>query len=331
MRSKSLIPFVLAVIVYGSAFGAGNAGEEAAEFPPGVFTDGQQYRLADLRASGKVVVLYMYEKDCPSCRTKTTTEFNPIVESLKDKPVKFIAIGAGDNAADVRKYVSQTQIKMPVYVDAYSLMEKRYGQTISLNNIYQWRVIGIDGKISGYRPNGEWLDRALAVASWKYKDKGYHASLSAAVEALEWGRYEVGVKALKPALKSPKKEIAESAGKLYEEVKTEAQAWRTEADTAMETDPIAAYDGYTRLKGVFDGDKEFLTGVDAALTKLKADKIVVAELAARKMFTILAAQTAKPTPPPAAQMAASYRTIAKKYPETPTGKMAEALAAEFGG
>ena len=40
--------------------GAGRAGEQAADFPLGEFTDGGRYSLEDLR--GKAVVLYMYEK-----------------------------------------------------------------------------------------------------------------------------------------------------------------------------------------------------------------------------------------------------------------------------
>ena len=42
------------------ARGAGNAGEQAADFPPGDFTDGGRYSLEDLR--GKAVVLHLYEK-----------------------------------------------------------------------------------------------------------------------------------------------------------------------------------------------------------------------------------------------------------------------------
>jgi peroxiredoxin len=43
-----------------AARGAGKAGEQAPEFPPGEFSDGGHYTLADLR--GKAVVLYIYEK-----------------------------------------------------------------------------------------------------------------------------------------------------------------------------------------------------------------------------------------------------------------------------
>ena len=42
------------------ARGAGRAGEQAADFPPGQFSDGGRYSLEDLR--GKAVVLYLYEK-----------------------------------------------------------------------------------------------------------------------------------------------------------------------------------------------------------------------------------------------------------------------------
>jgi peroxiredoxin len=51
---------LLLCLVVPSALGAGRAGEQAADFPPGEFTDGGRYSLEDLR--GKAVVLYMYEK-----------------------------------------------------------------------------------------------------------------------------------------------------------------------------------------------------------------------------------------------------------------------------
>ena len=43
-----------------AAVGAGRAGEQAPDFPPGEFTDGGRYSLEDLK--GKAVVLYLYEK-----------------------------------------------------------------------------------------------------------------------------------------------------------------------------------------------------------------------------------------------------------------------------
>jgi hypothetical protein len=53
-------PLLFLCLVAAVARGAGNAGEQAPDFPPGEFTDGGHYSLEDLR--GKAVVLYLYEK-----------------------------------------------------------------------------------------------------------------------------------------------------------------------------------------------------------------------------------------------------------------------------
>jgi hypothetical protein len=43
----------------GGLTGQGKFGELAPDFPPGLFTDGNQYHLSDYK--GKVVVLYFFE------------------------------------------------------------------------------------------------------------------------------------------------------------------------------------------------------------------------------------------------------------------------------
>ena len=53
-------PVLLLCLTATIARGAGNAGEQAPDFPPGEFTDGGRYSLEDLK--GKAVVLYLYEK-----------------------------------------------------------------------------------------------------------------------------------------------------------------------------------------------------------------------------------------------------------------------------
>ena len=57
MSTSTLLYLCLAA---SAAVGAGRAGEQAADFPPGEFTDGGRYSLENLR--GKAVVLYLYEK-----------------------------------------------------------------------------------------------------------------------------------------------------------------------------------------------------------------------------------------------------------------------------
>src|SRR5687768_4559089 len=134
----SLLSTVLALAALGlpprSASAARPArGAEAADFPPGPFNDGGRYSLKDFE--GKVLVLFFYEQNCPSCREKIPQR-NQVVEQFKGKPVKFIAIGPGDTLTDVKSYVRSTQLKMPVFADTLGIMQHRYGQQISLRNIY---------------------------------------------------------------------------------------------------------------------------------------------------------------------------------------------------
>jgi hypothetical protein len=56
----TVAPLLFLCLVATVARGAGRAGEQAPDFPPGEFTDGGHYSLEDLK--GKAVVLYLYEK-----------------------------------------------------------------------------------------------------------------------------------------------------------------------------------------------------------------------------------------------------------------------------
>src|SRR5688500_486596 len=99
---------------------AGKVGESAADFPPGAFSDGGKYSISDFE--GKALVLFFYEQDCPKCRG-LIPERNKVVEQFKDKPVKFIAVGASAPPAEVASYARGTRLAMPAFADSIGLME----------------------------------------------------------------------------------------------------------------------------------------------------------------------------------------------------------------
>src|SRR4051812_25815517 len=251
----------------------------APDFPPGSFSDGGQYKVSDFQ--GKLLVLFFYEQQCPTCRGEIPDR-NKVVEQFKGKPVKFIAVGAGDPLPDVTAYVRDTKLAMPAFADTFGVMEKRYGQHISLKNIYQFRIIGPDGRIVGNSMTADAVESALKDVKWKYKDAGYDPKLNNIIELLEWNQYEPAVKQLKPLTKAPKG-VGESATKLMEAVKAEGKGWLEEADKAKETDPVTAYDLYVKVAAVFAGDDMAKTA-DAAAKALKSNKAVTEELAARGMY-----------------------------------------------
>jgi peroxiredoxin len=305
---------------------AGQAGEQAADFPPGLFSDGGQYSLADFE--GKVVVLFFYEKDCPGCRGKIP-ERNAVVKQFEGKPVRFFAIAAGDTFQQAKAYGSGTRLAMPVFADPMSLMEARYGQTISLQNIYQFRVIGPDGKIVGYQMNAADIEKALAGVKPKHDPEQYHAKVRPAVELFEWNQHAAGNKALKKLLTNKDKEVAESAAKLQEVVKAEVAQWAEDAGTAADGEPVKAYDLYAKVAAALPKDDELSKKAAEAMKTLKTNKDVKAELDARKQYVKMLAAMGAAQPSQRAEVARFAAGIAKKYPDAPTGKKAAELAEEL--
>jgi thiol-disulfide isomerase/thioredoxin len=302
------------------------AAEPAADFPPGMFTDGGSYRLDDFK--GKVLVLFFYEQQCPSCRASIPKR-NELVEKYKDKPVKFIAVAAGDSLVEAKTYQRETKLAMPTFADSLSLMENSYGLKISLNNIYQMRAIGPDGQVVRLGLMGEGLDRVVDQAKWKYKSDDYHAKLAGAVDLLEWNQFEAGMKLVSPLRKNSNKELAASAEKLYDVVKAEAEEWKSEADGLLESDPARAGDLYARIAACFPGEDLAKSANDAA-KKLQASKAYKDETAARRMFAQLRQGASQARASQKTEVAKFADSIAKKYPDTPTGRRAGEIAKLLG-
>jgi thiol-disulfide isomerase/thioredoxin len=296
------------------------------DFPPGAFSDGGHYRLSDFR--GKVLVLYFYESACPTARS-LVPERSALVEKYKDQPVRFIAVDPHDSLADARSYVGETKLAMPAFADTLGIMEQRFGIDISMNNIYQTRIIGPDGQLAGEwsLPKEDQIDAALKNATWKYKDDGYDPRLSGAIDMLEWNQFETGMRMLRPYLKNIGK-TGESAKKLFAAVRVEGQQWADEAKACETTDPGHAMDLYNRLATCFPTD-DLGTSATASLKALKINKAAQNELAARQMFARLYMVMPQVTSSAKQQVIAYCNSIVEKYPDTATAKRAQRLASDL--
>lgn len=301
------------------------AGGTAPDFPPGTFSDGGHYSLSDFR--GKLVVLFFYEKDCPTCRG-LIPERNKVIQQFRDKPVVFIAVGPNDSLADVRGYINGTHLQMITFADTLGVMEARYGFHISLQNIYQFRYIGPDGNVidQGIDMSAERVQKNLANVKWKYRDSGYDPRLNKAITLLEWNQYKDGIQALRPFMKMAS--TSAGAQKLYDAVKAEGKKWLEEADAAKATDPVKAYELYAKVSAAFTGD-DLAKTADAALKQLKSDKAVQDEMAARQLYDALYRVMARAVARNRPEVAAYCNKISAKYPKTPTGQKAAELAKDI--
>ncbi len=324
LLALSVLAIALPMFAASAATAQVKGGESAPDFPPGLFSDGNRYQLSECR--GKVVVLFFYESQCPRCKG-TIPERNDVVKSFEGKPVKFIAVGAGDPVSDVADYVRETKLVMPAFADNLGLMEARYGQKISLNNIWQFRIIGPDGTVVGRDMNKETIEKALKGASWKYDPKDYDPKLKAALDAFEWNQWGSGMKLLAP-LRRGSKTVADSANKLYDVLRKEAEAWKNEADSSAAQDPVKAYDLYTKIATLFPNDA-LGKAVFEPRKKLASAKPVLAELAARKAFEPINTALPRMMPDQSKQLAQQLQAFAKKHNGTLTAEKALALNKEI--
>jgi peroxiredoxin len=302
----------------------GNFGAQAADFPPGTFTDGAHYSINDFK--GKVLVLYF---GCPVCPTNrgSIPERNKVVEAFRDKPVKFLAITPAQSA-ECKEYASDTKLAMPCFADGLGVMQQRYGTKISLQNIWQVRVISPLGVVVGYDMSSASIEHALAGVKWKFKDDGYDPKLANIVDLLEWNQFVPAMTSLRPFLKQ-KNKIGDSARALFDKVKkTDGAAWIADADAAAADDKVKAVELYSRTAACFPEDELGKHATDS-LKKLRTDKAVLNETAARQMYGQLYTVMSKATQAQKASVIGYCTNISQKYPETPTGKTAAALAREL--
>jgi len=150
--------------------------------------------------------------------------WNKIVEKYKDKPIIFLAVNSGNKTAMVDRYRKSTGLVMPVLVDEDRSTEKRYGFTISLRNIIQWRVIDGEGKIVGYSAQDAVIQQALKNARFELGDRAFSDALKPTAKQVEWGEYEAAVKTLKRYLRTSNKTQKADALYILDFLEKKAQA-----------------------------------------------------------------------------------------------------------
>lgn len=255
-----------------------------------------------------------------------------MVKALKDKPVKFIAVSPNTTLGDALTYQRTNSFAMPTFADNLNVMEKRYGLSISLQNIWQFRVIGPDGKVVGYDMSKDSLEKLVSdtKVEWKYKSGAYEPALEPVLDLLESNQHAQALKLLLPLRKSTNKALAEQANKLFDKIKTEGEEWKSKADKLATSDALEAYDLYAKIAAVFATDP-LGKSVAEPMKKLGADKSLAAELAARKAFSQFYTTVGKMTAAQKPFAVKFCQDAAKKHAGTPTGEKAAALAKELGG
>ncbi len=247
---------------------------------------------------------------------------------MQMKPVKFIAVACNVSAAEAVNYQRETGLGMTLFADNLGVLQQRFGFKVSLRNIWQYRILDASGRNAGGDLSEKSIENALARAAPepKYMDLDVGPKLAPVLHLLEFNQYAAGTRLLGLYRKTANKAGIASANKIQTVIKQEAEVWHAEAQAA--SDPVAAYDRYSRVANVMPTDSLGKASQEK-LKSLASDKSVKAELAARAAFNKVAQAMSIATMAQRPVVAKAFQDIAKKHAGTPTAEKAQTLAEEL--
>jgi peroxiredoxin Q/BCP len=283
------------------------------EFPPGLFTDGGDYRLNDLR--GKTIVLFFFDPTDERALA-TMAQRNAVVRNFRDKPVAFFGVVA-DTIDGARRAADATGLRMPIFADTLGVLAARYRATLTPRQT--WHVVIIDG--DGQQSAGELTASAVLAtvpsARWSYRELPHDPRLQGAVDALEAGDFEGGARTMNAMIAGVDRKLADAARDFRHQLRNEAAKWVARAERVEATSPVEAYDLYARV-ALFFGGTEFFRPAAEAAKRLEAVRAVKDELTARRMYDVLSAAVSRNQSIQKWDAAGYCEEIIRACPGTPT-------------
>jgi peroxiredoxin len=280
------------------------------------------------RLKGKVVVLYFFSDQWPTC-VSHIPGWNKLRKDFTDKPVAFIAVNSLNPKRVAEEYAKSNKFEWPIFVDEAGETQKSLGFKISLQNIYQWRIIDPNGTmhVAPMEAKGltDTINKFVADAKPLFAGLTIPEKLKSIAHDIELGLYDPAIGDLAAlALKAPK-DLQEAAQAMYEKVKPMAESFLERAK-AFESDgkKYAAYLEYGKVVAWFK-KTDYEKTAAAAMATLKKDKDVQDDIAARQMLDQAKSLLASSKKGDKESAPAVLTALQKKYPNTEAAKEAAKL------
>lgn len=242
---------------------------------------------------GKMAVVRFYEESCPSCRATWTAINQSAVGWKKDKHLILIAVNSGTAKGQVQGYAQAVKLdNWRVLVDTDRAYEKKFGFTISLQNIYQAVFIAPDGSITpinAAEPNmsqdiQRMYDQHKDQVKWKIAPADVPAPAQDLWQAYELEQWSVVNQKLAAAQRSTDVKVKEFGVKIDTGVKEVIAARLAAAKEKLDAgDKWAAFKLYEAVMADF-GMRAETKEASAQAGKLRSDRKVTLEFTGRDVY-----------------------------------------------
>ncbi len=250
-------------------------------------------------------------------------------KEFENEPVVFIGINSGNPKAQVQSYLTSVKSEWPVYVDTDRSFEKHFGFEISLQNIFQARIVDGSGKMEQANPRdlAGSVKGKLSTAKWKIEPAEIPEPLKKAWRALEFGQFTVAAPLIKQALSASDAKVKEAAKKLETVVIDEIK--KDLADAKAKADAGEKWEAYKLNSFVADNFKDFADAkpAQAEIAKLKSDAKVAREIQAKNMMTKVAELLASQKKAEQQQGQMGIQALIAQYADTEAGQQAKSMPA----
>lgn len=279
---------------------------------------------------GKAAFVYYYEEGCPTCRGKWPSLLEA-AKKFEDKPIVFIGVNSGNSREAVMEYARDVKCNWPIIVDSNRQFEKDSGvNEISLQNIFQARIITADGKIGmgSYQDVEGTANRALAGAKWNLDPTGIPAPLIPVWRGLEFGIMNGVPAPLKAGLTSKDPAIKAGAEKLNSMVQTKiADEVKAAKEAYAAGEKWKSYKMVNSISVQYAG-LDLPESVNKAKTALAADEAVKTELNAQRELDALKKRARTATPAAMRGLILKLKDLAEKSADTEAGAEAKQLLSQ---
>lgn len=312
--------------------GSAKPADATKEFPsePAMWVNSDPISMSALKGKGAFV--WFYEEGCPRCRERWPSML-ATAKKYEGKPIVFIAVNSGTDRDEVQDYAESTGLNWPILVDSSREFEKQSGvNQISLQNIYQCRIITADGKmVPGSFDMEASIQRALQGAAWKVDPAEVPDALKKAWLGVESGNYADAGLTIRKSLNSPKSDVKSAAEKLnavvQKEIAEQVAVAKAARDQGNKWNAYLAYAGVTeRFQGF-----ELPTEVLSAKKELSTDVQVKAGLVAIKSLENARKLVESGKPVTQKRAISMLEKIIKDLPGTDLATAAQALLDQVNG